>query len=354
MSKDAFQDFLQEDGDGDVFKFPLPVNYQDRKYVSQHFGADPQAYKQWGAGHAGTDIAVPVGTPVYAARTGRVVSCRTDPDNPAKYLGLYVIVQSADDRYQDLYAHLSRVQVKNGASVAAGDRLGASGSTGNSTGPHLHFGERPLPKQANGYRGFVNAEHLLFGPLPEAQVPDSAGNADEALGPGAVSAKRRALSLHAPSAMLGAPVWIVLAYIVLQVMVQTGVNPGFSVSSLRQLEGVVQGVAAAEGVALPDLALPTVQATADTAASGAPAPCLATLPALDVFNIHVQVNGDVSGYGTETGREYCIAAVSTVDGNDWYELRRPNDQLEKGFVRAAADNGVESFESARVGTPAGT
>lgn len=171
MSK-AEQDFIQADERGDVFKFPLPINYQDRKYISQHFGENPKAYAQWGAGHAGTDIAVPVGTPVYSAQTGIVVACRSD--KPAKYLGLDDHVQSADDRYQDLYAHLSRIHVKNGESVAAGDQIGTSGNTGNATGSHLHFGERPLPRADNGYRGFVNADHLLFSDdIADTSIPDN-------------------------------------------------------------------------------------------------------------------------------------------------------------------------------------
>lgn len=143
MSK-AEQDFIQADERGDVFKFPLPINYQDRKYISQHFGKNPKAYAQWGASHAGTDIAVPVGTPVYSARTGTVVACRSD--KPAKYLGLY--------------AHLSRIPdtCQKREECPAGDRIGASGNTGNATDPHLHFGECPLPKADNGYRGFINAE----------------------------------------------------------------------------------------------------------------------------------------------------------------------------------------------------
>ena len=356
--------FVQSDAQGDIFKFPLPAYFRSRKYISQHFGANPQAYAQWGAGHAGTDIAVPQGTPVYSARTGQVVACRTDAKNPAKYLGLYVIVQSADNRYQDLYAHLSAVQVKNGATVASGDKIGVSGSTGNSTGPHLHFGERPLPRQDNGYRGFVNAEALLFPEAGQEQdrldslsrvqvansaVPDNAGNVDAALGPGAAAPSRRRLRVHAPSLAMGAPAWIVLAYVVLQVLVSSGVNPGFNPDSLRQLEGVVRAVADVEGVPLPDV--PDVPvATAPTSAPTAGDDCLASQPALDRFNIHTDIEGPVSGYGTDVGTIYCIVAQHRSDANHvWYELRAPSADLPVGYVRAMADNGVKSF--AGVGDP---
>lgn len=324
------------------FAFPLPSQYRDRKYVSQHFGENPKYYKRWGAGHAGTDIAVPTGTPVYAARTGQVVACRADINNPAKYLGLYVIVQSADNRFQDLCAHLSEVSVHNGAQVTQGDRIGLSGATGNVTGPHLHFGERPLPKAENGYRGFVNVEGLLFGEAPMG-TPDNAGNVDSAIGPiaAATSPKRLSLPVHVQGAAISAPAWILIAYLVLQVMIQSGVNPGFPVADLRKLEGVVEAAASIEGVDLPAVEVPAVTPTsAPTSVADA---CLYSLPALDRFNIHLLPAGDVSGQGTTTGAVYCITDVQSVAGHQWITLSSPAPDLDVGYVRAAADNGVESF-----------
>ncbi|MER5489170.1 M23 family metallopeptidase [Streptomyces sp. NPDC002812] len=91
----------------------------------------------WAAGfHTGIDFAVPTGTSVVAAAAGTVVT--------AGWQGAYgnaVTIQHADGRYT-LYAHLSRITVKEGDQVAAGQEIGLSGSTGNSTGPHLHFEAR--------------------------------------------------------------------------------------------------------------------------------------------------------------------------------------------------------------------
>ncbi|MDD9375861.1 peptidoglycan DD-metalloendopeptidase family protein [Streptomyces sp. ZAF1911] len=91
----------------------------------------------WAAGfHTGIDFAVPTGTSVVAAAAGTVVT--------ADWQGAYgnaVTIQHADGRYT-LYAHLSRITVKEGDQVAAGQEIGLSGSTGNSTGPHLHFEAR--------------------------------------------------------------------------------------------------------------------------------------------------------------------------------------------------------------------
>jgi len=83
--------------------------------------------------HAGLDFAAPTGTPAVAAMPGVVVS--------AGVLGGYgnqVLVQHADG-LQTRYGHLSRIDVRVGQVVTAGERIGAVGSTGVSTGPHLHF-----------------------------------------------------------------------------------------------------------------------------------------------------------------------------------------------------------------------
>jgi murein DD-endopeptidase MepM/ murein hydrolase activator NlpD len=83
--------------------------------------------------HAAMDIAVPIGTPVKAAMDGKVASTGTN----ATY-GKYVIM-SHGGSYQTMYAHLSSILVKQGASVNQGAKIAESGNTGYSTGPHLHF-----------------------------------------------------------------------------------------------------------------------------------------------------------------------------------------------------------------------
>ncbi len=84
--------------------------------------------------HTGTDIAAPLGTPVIAAMTGRVLL--------ADFLGGYgmvVAIEHAQGTQQTLYAHLSELFVKPGEQVKQGTVIGRVGTTGNSTGPHLHF-----------------------------------------------------------------------------------------------------------------------------------------------------------------------------------------------------------------------
>ncbi len=83
--------------------------------------------------HPGFDLAAPTGTQVGAARGGDVVHA-----GPAGTYGNLVIVRH-EDGFETRYAHLSEVHVKKGDRVETGQDVGAVGSTGHSTGPHLHF-----------------------------------------------------------------------------------------------------------------------------------------------------------------------------------------------------------------------
>jgi murein DD-endopeptidase MepM/ murein hydrolase activator NlpD len=88
---------------------------------------------RWGRMHEGVDISVPEGTPVRAARAGRVVI--------AAYTGGYGNYTCVDHGggVSSCYAHQSSYAVSPGDEVAQGDVIGYSGNTGSSTGPHLHF-----------------------------------------------------------------------------------------------------------------------------------------------------------------------------------------------------------------------
>ncbi|WP_329320112.1 MULTISPECIES: transglycosylase family protein [unclassified Streptomyces] len=94
----------------------------------------------WSKGyHTGVDFPVPTGTSVKAVAAGHVVSAGWGGS-----FGYQVVIRHADGRYTQ-YGHLSAISVKDGQSVAEGQRIGRSGSTGNSTGPHLHFEVRTGP-----------------------------------------------------------------------------------------------------------------------------------------------------------------------------------------------------------------
>ncbi|MFH9613713.1 peptidoglycan DD-metalloendopeptidase family protein [Streptomyces pratensis] len=94
----------------------------------------------WSSGyHTGVDFPVPTGTSVKAVASGKVVS--------AGWAGAYgyeIVIRHGDGRYSQ-YAHLSSLHVREGQQVGSGQRIARSGSTGNSTGPHLHFEIRTGP-----------------------------------------------------------------------------------------------------------------------------------------------------------------------------------------------------------------
>ena len=84
--------------------------------------------------HTGTDLGAAMGTPVLAALTGRVIMA----DFFGGY-GLAIALEHTNGSQQTLYGHLSEIFVKPGDVVTQGTVIGRVGSTGNSTGPHLHF-----------------------------------------------------------------------------------------------------------------------------------------------------------------------------------------------------------------------
>lgn len=118
--------------------------YEDGPSLPRHWPLDEPGYVTRGqqAGgpgntggevHPGLDIAIPIGRPVRAAGGGTVLEAGDQPE-----YGTYVLVQHPDG-YQTLYGHLSRLTVRAGKPVEAGDVLGLSGNTGRSSAPHLHF-----------------------------------------------------------------------------------------------------------------------------------------------------------------------------------------------------------------------
>ncbi|WP_324785944.1 transglycosylase family protein [Streptomyces sp. H51] len=109
--------------------------------VSGHLGTGYRvAGSSWSKGyHTGIDFPVVTGTSVKAVAAGHVVTAGW-----AGAYGYQVVIRHADGRYTQ-YAHLSAISVKAGQSVSGGQRIGRSGSTGNVTGPHLHFEVRTGP-----------------------------------------------------------------------------------------------------------------------------------------------------------------------------------------------------------------
>ncbi|MFE9970959.1 murein hydrolase activator EnvC family protein [Streptomyces hirsutus] len=97
----------------------------------------------WANRHTGQDFAVPIGTPVRSVGEGKVVkvSC-------GGAFGIEIVVEHAGGYYTQ-YAHLAAVTVDQGEHVSPGQWIGQSGTSGNSTGPHLHFEVRVTPEMGS-------------------------------------------------------------------------------------------------------------------------------------------------------------------------------------------------------------
>jgi len=108
-----------------------PANWPARGVVTSDFGW--RAFRGRTNFHSGIDVALPHGSQVLSTGTGTVVGSGWQPG-----YGWCILVQHADG-YSTLYAHLSRTIASVGDRVAPGSLLGLSGSSGNSTGPHLHY-----------------------------------------------------------------------------------------------------------------------------------------------------------------------------------------------------------------------
>ncbi|AEY90834.1 MULTISPECIES: M23 family metallopeptidase [Streptomyces] len=108
-----------------------------------------QAGNHWAHKHSGQDFAVPTGTEVVAAHGGTVVKAGPNGAGDGPAYGNAIVIKHGNGTYSQ-YAHLSRVDVRIGQVVATGQHIALSGSTGNSTGPHLHFEIRTTPNYGSG------------------------------------------------------------------------------------------------------------------------------------------------------------------------------------------------------------
>lgn len=118
-----------------VFAHPL-----DKILVTQQFGKTSSSGRLYASGtHNGTDFAASIGTPVKAVLDGIVIGTGdTDMQKGCYSYGKWVLVKHPNG-LSTLYAHFSLVKVTKGQLVSTGELLGYSGSTGYSTGPHLHL-----------------------------------------------------------------------------------------------------------------------------------------------------------------------------------------------------------------------
>lgn len=139
----------------------LPDFGDDRQHDTQELSSDGWIWParglfssgfgwRWGRMHKGIDIANNVGTPIVAAKDGVVAFSGWHSGGYG-----YLVTISHEDGSRSLYAHNSRLMVQVGETVSQGDQIAVMGSTGRSTGPHLHFEIHPPG------RGAVNPLQFL-------------------------------------------------------------------------------------------------------------------------------------------------------------------------------------------------
>ncbi len=125
------------------FEFQWPLSGVSRKRISSGYGYRQHPMGGWQDFHAGIDIAARYGTPILAAESGKV----TQSGRQGNYGNCVTI--DHQNGLSTLYAHASRLEVKKGQYVVKGQRIGTVGSTGRSTGPHVHFEVRKQNKAVN-------------------------------------------------------------------------------------------------------------------------------------------------------------------------------------------------------------
>lgn len=114
---------------GELFIMPLKSKFR----WSSSYGKRIDPIAGVSSFHTGTDMACPTGTPIYAAMSGTIATAGV-----SRVYGNYVIIEHGNG-YQTLYAHMSKIIATKGQWVSQGTKIGLVGSTGYSTGPHLHF-----------------------------------------------------------------------------------------------------------------------------------------------------------------------------------------------------------------------
>ena len=130
------------DAMGERFKSPISVRWR----LTSHFGPRKDPISGLASNHTGIDMACPKGTPIKSVMSGTILKAGW-----SNIYGNYVVIKHSGG-YQTLYGHMTRYTVRQGQRVDQGTCIGYVGSTGYSTGPHLHFtvyknGKRidPLP-----------------------------------------------------------------------------------------------------------------------------------------------------------------------------------------------------------------
>ena len=138
-------------------EYPFKGKYR----ISFAFGEDPAWYvKVFGYPHSGVDFATPIGTPIRACDTGKIVYADGVPDSNG--CGINIL----HDWGLSQYWHLSRLSATLGKKFNKGQVIGFSGDTGFATGPHLHFGTKVKGINPAGMRRWSNPLNYIADTIP--------------------------------------------------------------------------------------------------------------------------------------------------------------------------------------------
>jgi len=166
-----FADWKAMDGDVDA-AIPAPVATVsipsrmplDGASLTSSYGMRTHPVLGGRRNHKGVDLAAPTGTPIFATADGIVSKAQRFSS-----YGLYVSIEHGA-QLQTRFAHMSRIAVANGERVEKGDIIGYVGSTGRSTGPHLHYEVRIAGKAVNPIPYMVESEaQQAYAVVPESE-----------------------------------------------------------------------------------------------------------------------------------------------------------------------------------------
>jgi len=131
-------------------KLGLPIEGMTQANISSHFGGRASPGGIGSTNHQGVDIAFPTGTKILACESGKVIHAGW-----AGGLGKCVIIDHGKG-VQTVYGHMSEVVAVKGQMAMRGQVIGQVGSTGNSTGPHLHLGVKVNGSYVNPEKGWLS------------------------------------------------------------------------------------------------------------------------------------------------------------------------------------------------------
>jgi murein DD-endopeptidase MepM/ murein hydrolase activator NlpD len=161
--------YLENEGDLRHFPTIWPVA-QNRAWISSGFGHRIDPFTGRKARHLGVDFAGRTGTPIYATGDGIITHAYMD-----RRLGNIVVIEHSvqevneqgetyvrQGKFRTEYGHLQKRLVKVGDRVKRNQQIGLMGSTGRSTGPHLHYAVRYIDRQRGGIKGYVDPKDFLL------------------------------------------------------------------------------------------------------------------------------------------------------------------------------------------------